>query len=364
MTNSFLKTVIIFLIQLYHLPLYADDTIKVSSNLRKPEISIQIAGSMAATLRSQHTINGGSVLRLHLVSHDTVNNLPVYGSYRLIGKCLTFTPLYDLGESLTYEIQYIIGRHLLSKRFTVPGQEKKTGSCEISFFPSTDTIPQNILFFHARFSTPMHWDNKGFVHFNILDEKGVVIENVWRQKSYWLDSGRLLLLMIHPGRVKSGIHYIGPVFEVGKSYTIKIDDSMQDADNNAVQIVGSKQYFISPEDRISPKIKYVTNAVSRNTKDPIEIHFTESMDYASTISNIKIYGAGNNYLASEVVLKNADSVVCISPGRKWKHGTYKIVLQPAVSDIAANRINRLFEITDIKEKKKDTIYVIKHFEVK
>ena len=58
--------------------------------------------------------------------------------------------------------------------------------------------------------------------------------------------------MIHPGRVKNGIHYESPLFDSGKHYTLKVHTSIKDINNNPIEKEYSKTFYITGEDRIKP----------------------------------------------------------------------------------------------------------------
>jgi hypothetical protein len=268
-----------------------------------------------------------------------------------------------LGYDREFEIQYISGDTILKKSFkTPPSPHSKIPSQVKDIYPLADTVPYNTLFFNVRFSEPMMPDKEAYKHIKVYDEHGIERTQAWRQRSFWLNSGRVLVLMIHPGRVKSGIHYESPLFDSGKHYTITINKSIRDVNGNFITSDLTKRYYISGIDKTSPaaQIKQIPAA---NTLKPLKLLFSEGMDHASVIDGVALYD-GRGVTVPVHIDEDNDKQYNIIPSFSWQRGTYTLVLKNAVYDFAANRINRLFEVTDIKELEKDNVDTGLKFEVR
>ena len=84
----------------------------------------------------------------------------------------------------------------------------------LMIYPSTDVLPANLLKFYLQFSRPMRETDAIFDHIRIIDDQGNVIEDPWRRAPLWSNDGTRLTLLIHPGRIKTGVNLnldLGPL---------------------------------------------------------------------------------------------------------------------------------------------------------
>lgn len=350
---------------LIHLQATAGELIKiVGVEKLDPIISVSLTADDQNKVAADIKSAAPSVLALYLMQDGHRAQLPVAGYYRLEGNTLTFNPYYGLGYSRSYEVVYHTGGKEYVKKFSTPQQpSSKQLSKVITAYPLTDTIPYNTLFFHIRFSQPMMDDKQAYQYVKVFDEDGVERQRVWRQKSFWLDDGKLLVLMIHPGRVKNGIHFESPLFDSGRHYTIKVDKDIKDVNGTPIASSYQKSYYVKGEDRVIPKATLAkTTYRLANTTSPVTLIFSEGMDHASVLAGTTLLNDDGQEV-NFTITANSDKSYSIIPATLWKSGSYTIVLNGAVYDFAANRLNRLFEITDEKEIEKDKVKTKLHFNI-
>jgi hypothetical protein len=346
---------------LFHLHAFAGETITITKLATlKPVVSVSLP---AANMQKD---NAPDWLAVYMVIGDTVADIAVAGDYTLSKGELSFTPYNALGYGLQFEVQYKnSGVVVEKKRFTMPPAPPSGKSAEVvTAYPLADTIPYNTLFFHIRFSQPMMNDELAYNYVKVFDENGNERERAWRQRSFWLDEGRLLVLMIHPGRVKNGIHYESPLFDSGKRYTIRVEKDIKDINGNPIATAYTQQYYVGGEDRIKPEVIFSTSKLQHGSCGPLSISFSEGMDHASVWDGVAVTDAYGNSLPIKVTTNGNDKKYTITPTQPWQKGSYTLSLKSAVYDFAANRINRLFEIKDTNEIEKDKIVTTWKFEVK
>lgn len=355
-----------FVAILIHLRATAGEFLKISNVATlKPTLTLTLSDSLANAIADDVLAKAPKILSVSLVVDNVPSVTPLYGEYTLDQNRLSFSPIYDLGHDLEFEIRYIDGTTLLTKRFKTPAplvSPKK--SQVVTAYPLADTVPFNTLFFHVRFGQPMMADRLAYKHVKIYDEVGLERSNPWRQKSFWLDSNRLLVLMVHPGRVKNGITYMGPLFDSGQSYTLTVDSGIRDMNGSPIEKSYSKSYYIKGEDRRTPKASLIIDQLPpANTLQPLTLAFDEGMDHASVIDGTTLVKKGKSIDCSITAADN-DYTFKIIPAKPWQKGNYTITLKSSVYDFASNRINRLFEITDLKEMEKDKLDTQFSFSIK
>lgn len=351
-----MKVLLSYIFLLFHLPLMAGEIISVK-NLQslQPKISIHIGDAGANILANEGLSGAGKLLAVYMVADGEVATIPVAGNYQVQQDELLFTPLYTLGYDMEFEAQYKNGKNVVAtKRFHTPKHYlsgEKAGV--VSTYPLADTIPYNTLYFHVRFSHSMLNDKRAYRYIKVYDDNGMERKNAWRQKSFWLDDGKLQVLMIHPGRVKNGIHYESPLFDSGRYYTIKIGKEIQDMNGNTIKEEYTHRYFVKGEDRQSPKA-YINPALPRSqTTQPVTLSFSEGMDNASVLDGVRVLDGQGMSIPCTVRENGTDNSFGITPVKPWAKGRYTLSLKSAVYDFSANRINRLFEITDVSDMETD-----------
>ncbi|OSZ77997.1 hypothetical protein CAP35_06930 [Chitinophagaceae bacterium IBVUCB1] len=362
----FIKQGLLCFFLLIHLQTIAGELIKIENvATMHPTITVSITDEKAKMLAVDVTM-ASNILSLYMIINDTPASVPVSGSYLLKDSELSFSPRYTLGNSTVFEIQYQGGGEIMTKRFTTPSKPNPNAlATVVTTYPLSDTIPYNTLFFHVRFSESMLDDKYAYKHVKVYDENGVERERPWRQKSFWLDSNKLLVLMIHPGRVKTGIHYESPLFDSGKHYTIKIEQEIKDKNVQKLRAEYTRQYFVNGEDRICPKVEMVHKVLPHaQTKEPIILSFSESMDHASVTEGTMIYDGAGKPMPCIVRATANDSDYQVIPIQNWRKGRYTFVLKSSVYDVAANRIRRPFETTNIKEMETDKLNTTFTFRIK
>lgn len=344
------KTLCCSLFLLIHLPALARESIKIKKLASlQPTISVPLSPAAAETLNKEGLDSAEKILAIYMVSNGTTAHIPVAGKYHIENNRLSYVPMYTLGYNLEFEARYEkAGAATVYKRFHTPSHPLSALKARVeTMYPLTDTIPYNALYFHVRFNQPMYEDVNAFKSVKVFNDQGKEITNAWRHKSFWLDDGKLLVLMIHPGRVKNGIHYQSPLFDSGRYYTIDVGSGILDANGSPCSGKFSKQYFITGEDREIPKVRIDNlHFPKANTTQPVSLIFSEGVDNASVLAGTTVFDESGNVIPCAIREQLSDSIFNIIPTEKWKKGNYKLSLNGVIYDFAGNRLNRLFEITN------------------
>lgn len=304
------------------------------------------------TICLHHDDKSSRTFQLYWMSGDTPSTSPVAGVYQETGDALCFTPLYPLAAGERFLLRGAAYRDTIinsgSPVVTAPQNAAVT-----AIYPLSDVVPENILFFHVRFSTPMEEDRDAWKKVHLIDETGTVIPLTWRQRSFWLDSGKLLVLMIHPGRVKTGIRYAGPVFQSGKRYTLMVDSTLRDRYGHTLQHAAIHIYtaVAALKERLYPCA--LPRKVRSGSRDAIRLEFCNGVDHAAAVSSIRVYDASGDLLPCTIAQMNNHMEVAILPLDHWPEGKLRLELAGSLYDCAGNRMNRLFEMKHKRLFKKD-----------
>ena len=214
------------------------------------------------------------------------------------------------------------------------GQEDKP--IIVTVYPTTDSIPVNILRFYIQFSAPMQ-EMDILSHIKLRNKEGKNITGVFFENQYelWNEDRTKVTLIVDPGRVKLGLlanNKMGRAFDVGKKYTLTIDSLLLDFNDQQLKENFTKTFIAVQEDTLPPDTKLWQLTVPKvNTQDVITIDFKDKIDHISAQT--------------------------LKPVKNWKKGSYQILVHPSLEDIAANSVNQVFDHNplDFNQKNKDNL---------
>lgn len=337
-----------------------------SSDPFQPVISVMAPAEHGQKIANK--ISSGAIKKefaLYLIKEGKRMPVPVGCKYNHDVDRLTMTPAGKLGYGQNFEILRILAGDTTIENYVTPALlEGDAPLPEITeIYPQSTEIPKNILYFHIRFSEPMMSDIGAYHQIQLLDPNGESIDLIWRHKSFWLDNNRLLVLMIHPGRVKREINLEKP-FEVGKKYKLVAKGELKDQYGRTVSFDESKEFTIAEGDYEIPKaLKEKFVVPYAGTTEPLQFGFSDKMDQASIVDGIEIRNSQGQVVAGEILTSSDDMDFLFDPKEEWKSGIYELVMKKVVSDLSANRLNRPFELKDPEDVKKDKDIIWK-FEIK
>lgn len=315
--------------------------IQISGSIKRPDICFQQSGP-------KDSINAG----LYLMVGDKAAKDPVAVQYRRSGNTVCCTPLYPLAAGERFLVKAAGFADTLLSVPADPVQLPAAPASVAAIYPLSDSIPKNILFFHVRFTQAMQEDQRAWKKIRIYDDSGQLVQNTWRQRSFWLDSGRLLVLMIHPGRVKSGIRYIGPVFDIGRKYTVVADSSLKDRYGQSLKAPAQHTYSVGQDLKERLKIVSATTKVSSGSMEPVVIRLNNAADHAAAFAGITILDKAGKEVRYTLAQGN-DNNLNLHPAQPWTKGRYRIQVAGSFYDCTGNRLHRLFEMQSMESFRDD-----------
>lgn len=231
----------------------------------------------------------------------------------------------------------------------------------LSVYPSSDSIPVNILRFYIQFSAPMQ-EMDILKHIQINNEAGNNITGIFFENQYelWNEDRTKITLIVDPGRVKLGLlanNKMGRAFDVGKKYTLIIDSLLLDFDDKKLKNKFTKTFVAVQEDRLAPDTKtWKLSLIKSNTKEKLSIDFKDKIDHISAQTLIKIV-KDTKEVEGSISLLNQDQKWVFKPNKKWEKGNYQILVNPRLEDIAANSVNQVFDHkpSDFNPKKQESL---------
>jgi hypothetical protein len=225
-------------------------------------------------------------------------------------------------------------------------------------YPTSDRLPENQLKFYLHFSAPM---SKGdsYKHIKLLDEKGKTVDVPFLEldQELWDPTGQRLTLFCDPGRIKRGLkprEEDGPVLEEGKSYTLVIQREFEDANGNPLKEAFRKKFkALGPDDQQPDPKTWKIKSPAAGTREPVIVTFPKCMDQALAERLVWVADGKGQKPAGKVTVTEQETVWEFKPEKAWEAGTYQLVADTRLEDLAGNSIAKPFEVDVFHPVQKD-----------
>src|SRR5215470_8707870 len=198
--------------------------------------------------------------------------------------------------------------------------------------PSGAEVPANLLRFSIRFATQV--EGPLLPRLSLLRADGRQVEAPFLEQELWSPSGKILTVMLHPGRVKTGLKARdekGPILSAGDDVALALDG------------VPIKRWSVGPADEIGPIVSaWRVSPVRVDSKQPLVVVLDGAIDGRDG-DYLAIADAGDRRVAGRAQLTNGESTWTFTPNAPWRPGAYQLVVRGTLEDPAGNRLGSHFE---------------------
>jgi hypothetical protein len=168
----------------------------------------------------------------------------------------------------------------------------------------------------------------------LLRADGRQVQEPFLEQELWSPGGRILTVLLHPGRVKSGLKAHdekGPILSVGDDVALALDG------------VPIKRWRVGPADEIGPIVSaWKVSAVRVESKQPLVVALDGAID-GRDADYLAIADVRARRVAGRAQLTNGESTWTFTPSAPWRPGAYKLVVRGTLEDPAGNRLGSRFE---------------------
>lgn len=234
----------------------------------------------------------------------------------------------------------------------------------MAVFPSSDTLPENLLRMYIHFSSPMKTLGN-LEKIKLIDEKkqevvGAIFNNV---HELWDHEQKQLTIILDPARVKTGLkahQEKGRALQVGKQYHLIIGH-LEDVDGNPLKDVFTKSFYVSKEDKLAPnKEKWILEIPKAQSKLPLVIQFPQMLDQLSLRQRLQLTDENNQPVDGQIEIAKQETEWWFVPTNNWLAGNYILYVHTRLEDPVGNNLNGLFDhkIGSLKNKPEGLIEMI------
>jgi hypothetical protein len=214
--------------------------------------------------------------------------------------------------------------------------------------PGGDAVPQNLLRFYVTFSRPMSLRGAG-EHVRLRRADGTLVPDAFASPAdgLWDPSRQRLTLIVHPGRVKSGLALgdtLGPVLVEGERITLEVDARMRDADGAPLRegfarswtVVAAKRGALDPA-------QWQLHAPTQGER-ALRLRLPDTLDAEVAARALEVVDARGARVAGTWSLSPGERELAFAPERAWRsRQRYELVVASFLEDVSGNRPGRTFE---------------------
>lgn len=295
------------------------------------------------------------------VSLKDVNAISIDGKYDVFETAVSFTPRFPFAAGIVYRATFHTDQlaHNPNEVY-LPATDPASLALEFSFetitheqprvasvFPSSDTLPENLLKFHIAFNVPMK-AGEVYDHVKLLDEKGNQIEKAFLvvDQEFWDEKMTMVTILLDPGRLKRGLRghlEMKAPLQSEQRFFLVVDKGWQNIDGTTMERDFVKSFYCTDADRKSPTESTLRLVTPKSPNDPLAFIFGESMDAVTSASHVRIIDSQNNQIEGTTELLPQEKGFIFKPKKNWSHETYTVLINPLIEDLAGNNFNRVFD---------------------
>ena len=217
--------------------------------------------------------------------------------------------------------------------------------------PSGPEVPANLLRVSIQFAAPV--EGPLLPRLSLRRADGRAIEAPFLEQELWSPDGKVLTIMFHPGRVKSGLNAraaMGPILSKGDDVALALDGRP------------IKQWSIGAPDETGPVASaWKVSDVRVESKQPLVVTLDAPID-GRDADYLAIADAQNHRVPGHARLTNGETTWTFAPNAPWRAGPYRLVVRGTLEDAAGNRPGSHFE-TSIDSPPRDAADAVVAFTV-
>lgn len=221
---------------------------------------------------------------------------------------------------------------LLMLAFDMPAASSADIPPVIAVYPSGVTVPENLLRFSIRFAAPPAQPVLRQIALKNAD--GSIIDSPFLEQELWSPDGTLLTVLLHPGRVKTGLiahDLLGRALVAGRPVQLLLGGHV------------IKSWQVGDEKSTAPDpTEWHVTPPKAGTSEPLRVLLEAPID-ALAVNLIAVAGPDGIRVSGRATLDVGESTWLFVPDKHWAGGSYKLAIHPRLEDSSGNEVGEAFE---------------------
>ena len=198
--------------------------------------------------------------------------------------------------------------------------------------PSGADVPANLLRMSIEFAQPV--EGAVLPRIALLRPDGTPLLEPFLQQELWSPDGTILTILLHPGRVKTGLiarEELGPILKAGDEVTLALDGQP------------IKRWKVVRDDLTGPvAAAWKLAPVRAGSRQALNVTLDGPVD-GRAAGYLAVADSEGRRVSGRALLKNGESTWSFIPDRPWSAGRYTLVARGTLEDAAGNRLGGHFQ---------------------
>jgi hypothetical protein len=223
----------------------------------------------------------------------------------------------------------------------------------VQVFPRADVLPENLLRFHLRFSRSVEVFDVN-EHLRLIDTDqttSTIVADPFLDLSdgLWSADGLTLTLMLHPGRIKSGLaahDTLGTALRNTHSYALQVHHQTRGDESRTLanEWLTIKRFSVSAAvNRRIDADNIVMTVPPAATRLPLSIGLGHVVDRLASENFVAVTDDRGALVDVDVSTSESDTALRLNPQMPWRAGTYSIHFAGEFEDSCGNRFSASLE---------------------
>ncbi|WP_266182125.1 hypothetical protein [Dyella humicola] len=198
--------------------------------------------------------------------------------------------------------------------------------------PSGAVAPANLLRLSVVFDAPV--EGAVLPRIALSHADGRPLQEPFLQQELWSPDGKILTLLLHPGRVKTGLvarEQLGPILSAGDDVVLTFDGHL------------IKQWHVGPVDATGPVASaWKLSHLRSGSRQPLVVTLDGPID-GRDVDYLAVVGAADRLVEGKAQLQEGETTWTFTPVAAWQPGEYRLVVRDTLEDPSGNRLGGHFE---------------------
>ncbi|HEY6502651.1 MAG TPA: Ig-like domain-containing protein [Chitinophagaceae bacterium] len=294
---------------------------------------------------------------LHIQLENT--NTPVLGEYIITDEAVVFRPLVAFTRGLNYEVWF--SGKLLNK-VVIPSGSTHDAPKIVAVYPTSDTVPLNLLKIYIVFSKPMQ-EGQSLNNITVIKNQRDTVPSVFLDLELWNNERTIHTLWLDPGRIKRDLQpnkTMGAPLQQGESYQVIIKQDWRDVEGVSLASEYQRDFVVGLRDSLSPDAEsWTIHTPKAGGHERLKIDLHESLDYVLLKNTVRVVDKTGKVINGVIETAAEETILYFTPSGEWSPGDYTLEIESRLEDLAGNNLNRLFDKDLTRQSKKATKEIYK-----
>lgn len=221
---------------------------------------------------------------------------------------------------------------------SVFGPSASSAAASPAIYPSGTTVPENLLRVELRFPQALRRPLRP-EDVRLLDSAGRQIADAFLDLPLPSADGKRVTLLLHPGRVKTGV---GPNVRVGRAFESGATVRLEVVDPGSARRVSRSWQVTAFEAGGPAPSRWTLEIPQAGSRVPLIAHLNHAIS-STAESLIAIRGPDGRRVSGVAALADGETTWRFRPAQRWGVGSFDLMIHPDLEDLGGNRACARFE---------------------